>query len=82
MKQIKGYDCTLYNLSDKEYEVLTNGHPGINKGTIVRLISGVMSSEKVGYHFDPSFRTVCKSGAKMAQFLGVKRSALRVYKGD
>lgn len=80
MKQIKGYDYKLHNLSDEEYEVLTNGHPSVKKGTIVRLISGVYNSEKAGYHFDSSFRTVCRSNATTAQFLGIKKSALRRIK--
>lgn len=82
MEQIQDYDGKLHNLSDKEYEVLTNGHPSCKKGTIVRLISGVDNNETAGYHFDASYRTVCETNATVAQFLGIKKSALRVKKGE
>ena len=80
MKKIKDSGAKICNLSDEEYEVSTNGHPSCKKGTIVRLISGVDNSEKPGHHFDPSFRTVCPSSATRAQFLGIKKSALKALK--
>lgn len=44
---------------------------------MVRMISGVDGSDKIGYHFSREYVTVCLVEHEEATFLGVKPSELR-----
>lgn len=71
-------------LSDDFYQIISEYHPNskYNKGTIVRLISGVDGKMEPGHHFDPAYKTVCRVEAQTAEFCGIPVAYLRRLSKD
>lgn len=73
IKAYDGRECSLssdcYVLKGVDNKMLSGSK--YQDGTIVRLISGVDGSRKIGYHFSEGFVTVCRVGAAQGEFVGV-----------
>lgn len=78
IKAYDGHECNLssecYVLKGVENKMLAGSR--YQDGVIVRLISGVDGSSKVGYHFSKDYVTVCRVGATQAEFVGVKKNQI------
>jgi hypothetical protein len=75
---IDGCDNRKFLLSDEVYKVLDDEHPSLQKGTLVQLINGVDKSKSIGYHFNKDYITVCRKDAMFAQWMGVKKSSIKI----
>jgi hypothetical protein len=80
--EIKDWQGETCYMSPEEYEIIKDD-PALGKssdykiGLHVRKISGVDGSPVPGHHFNPNYVTVCRSDAETAQFIGVKRDAIK-----
>jgi hypothetical protein len=68
------------NLSGDIYVITGDGHPAgdYQSGTKVRLISGVNGNSTPGWHYNPEYATVCRIDSDHAEFLGFKRTQLKL----
>lgn len=81
--QIKDYNKSITRFLSKELYVIiddsfTSGY--YQKGTVVRLISGVDENGQPGYHFCPGHKTVCRQSAGHAEYFGIpEKSLVKIY---
>ena len=78
INDFSGRSCAL---SDEVYvlgpDPTTIPVPDYEEGARVRLIGGVDDIPYPGHHFRKGFVTVCRTGATVAEFIGVRRRALK-----
>jgi hypothetical protein len=76
--EIEDYSGNTRYLSNELYEILvpnmaSTGDGKYDKGSYVRLISGVENSPIIGYHRLNDWVTVCSIYAEIAEFIGIKK---------
>lgn len=73
LETIKSFTGAESALSNEQYRLLKPASPSnlYAKGTLVRLISGPTSIEKVGHHPKRGFRMVCRVDAEKGEYVGV-----------
>ena len=80
MKTIKDWRGKNHFLSEERYMIVGQdsgeNFGNYTNGTVVRLISGVDNSPIVGYHFDKSYLTTCRTDASIAEFVGIRKNCL------
>lgn len=83
---INTYNGRIVQISDEVYVITDDSIlQKVNRkktknytvGDKVRLISGIDRSEKLGYHFDPKWITVCSVHATEAEFVGFPKKAIK-----
>lgn len=59
---------------------MTSSDENYKLGALVQMISGIDGSTDVGYHFKAGWVTVCSIHVETAQFVGFKRTQLKLVR--